>query len=48
MNANFDKVNMLLSFNVKLAVIGLTCQPEIMISVMERTVESPVAINLSL
>jgi hypothetical protein len=34
---------MLISFSMKMAIIRLTCHPEIMISVFERTVVSPVA-----
>jgi len=33
---------MLVSFNVKMAIIHLTCHPKIMISVIERTVVSSV------
>ena len=38
----FDKINMLVSFNVKMAIISLTSYTEIMVSVMERIVVSPV------
>jgi hypothetical protein len=38
----FDKINMLVSFNVKMAIICLTCHPEIMVSVMETIVVRPV------
>ncbi len=38
----FDKINMLVSLNVKMAIIRLTCHPEMMISVLERTGVSPV------
>jgi hypothetical protein len=36
---------MLVSLNVKMAIIRLTCQPKIMISVLEMTVVSPVILS---
>ena len=38
----FDEINMLISFNVKMAIIRLTYHPEIMVSVVERIELSPV------
>ena len=34
----FDKKNMLVSSNVKMAIIRLTCHPDIIVSVIESTV----------